>query len=215
MLHIAFRFRVALAASALLLFSGCLFEPTPNQPGTLATGNSANPQDTLSQAAPLDPSSYTSKPVPTGKLADMLMMGGYLYEPYNNWWNVQVLNAPVDPNSAQIIATIQSYESTGGRLHPDFAANFGIPYAVVDQNTPLVPVSFANSRESDAGAPGLPTGYPIPAAATTDPSYIENGGSSDGDRHLLVFDRDHRIAFELAQASYSSGQWSASYGAVF
>jgi hypothetical protein len=57
-----------------------------------------------------------------------------------------------------IIETIRSYESTGGRMHPDFTPSYGIPYAVVDGSTPLVPVTFGNTSESDRGAPDGPTG---------------------------------------------------------
>ena len=32
---------------------------------------------------------------------------------------------------------------------------------------------------------------------------------------MLLYDRDKRMAFELSYASYSNGQWSARYGAVF
>jgi hypothetical protein len=152
--------------------------------------------------------------VSTGLLSDLAPLGT-LYEPTNNWWNLEVDYAPVDPSSASIISTIQSYESTAGRLQPDFTPNYGIPYAVVDQNTPLVRVTFGNASESDAGAPGYPVGYPIPAAAATNTRFIENSGGTDGDRHMLLFDPSRRLAFELSYASYSNGTWSAGYGAVF
>jgi len=110
---------------------------------------------------------------------------------------------------------IRSYESTGGRMHPDFTPSYGIPYCVVDNSTPLVPVSLRNTGESDRGAPGYPAGYPIPAAATTNLRYIENSGGLDGDRHLLIYNRDNRMVYELSYASYSDGVWSAGYGSVF
>jgi hypothetical protein len=155
-------------------------------------------------------------PVPTtiqtGLLPDL---NGPVYFPLDNWWNLDMSAAPVDPNSATIIATIASYESTGGRLHPDFTPSYGIPYCVVDASTPLVPITLSNTSESDAGYPGGPTGYPIPAAATTNLRYIENAGGTDGDRHLLILDTSRKAAFELSYASYSGGRWSAGYGAVF
>lgn len=214
MLHHVLRTLVVLAPFALVTLAGCSHEPSPT---TLAPGAPGLVSTNLDDSAstPIEPLDYTSEPVETGLLADMWKLGGYLYEPVDNWWNTRVLHAPVDPNSAQIIQTIESYEATGGRLHPDFASDSGIPYCVVDQSTPLVPVSFMDPGESDAGVPGGPAGYPIPAAATTDLRYIENAGGINGDRHLLVFDKDQRVAFELVQASYANGQWSASYGAVF
>src|SRR5580765_1644646 len=58
--------------------------------------------------------------------------------PADNWWNVDIRSAPVDPNSANFIAFINN----GGtrRLHPDFGGEespgsteiYGIPYVVVD-----------------------------------------------------------------------------------
>jgi hypothetical protein len=151
--------------------------------------------------------------VSTGLLADMTSMGT-LYARPDNWWNLEVRHAPRDPNSAAIIAMI-SDQGNGGRLHPDFTPNYGIPYAVVDRRTPRVPVSLRNSRESDKGAPGEPVGYPIPDGAAHNKRFLESGGSLDGDRHLLLFDRDSRTVFELSYAQYSDGKWSAGYGAVF
>ena len=152
--------------------------------------------------------------VTTGLLSDLTSLGT-LYSPSDNWWNLRVDSAPLDPNSSSIIATIRSYESTGGRMHPDFTPDYGIPYCVVDNSTPLVPVSLGNTSESDRGAPGYAPGYPIPAAAKTNLRYIENSGGLDGDRHLLMYNRDNRMVYELSYASYSSGVWSAGYGAVF
>ena len=137
MLHPARR-PVALAAIALAALAGCS-KPAPDMLGP--TSPSTTLADTLS-LSPSDSLAYSSRPVETGLLGDMLMLGGELYEPRDNWWNTRISNAPVDPNSAQIIATIAGYESTGGRLHPDFAPDFGIPYSVVDESTPLVPVQF-------------------------------------------------------------------------
>ncbi|HET6349736.1 MAG TPA: hypothetical protein VFH88_11700 [Candidatus Krumholzibacteria bacterium] len=138
-----------------------------------------------------------------------------IYQPSDNWWNLNVSSAPVDPNSATIISRIKSFESTGGRLHPDFTPNYGIPYCVVSGDTPLVPVDFSYASESDKGAPGRPSGYPIPAAAKTNPYYLENAGGSDGDRHMLIIDRDNMLLFELSYANWNGSQWTAGAGAVF
>ena len=152
--------------------------------------------------------------VPLGLLADLTALGT-LYEPADNWWNLDVTGAPLDPNSDEIIATIQGYESSVPGLHPDFTPNFGIPYAVVGNETPLVPVELRNRGESDAGAPGFPAGYPIPAEAITNHRYRENAGGRTGDRHLLIYHRDQRMVFELSYAEYEDGRWTAGYGAVF
>lgn len=145
--------------------------------------------------------------------------------PADNWWNVNVSQAPVDPNSADFIDFIGS----GTTLHPDFGGNadvfpetYGIIYVSVPGTQPLVPVTFVEfGDESDDGAPGRPPGYPIPEAAKTQPGYIEGGypGNADvsGDRHLLLVDRDRRLLYELyhTQWNASLNRWEAGSGAIF
>lgn len=143
--------------------------------------------------------------------------------PPDNWWNLDVSAAPVDPGSAGFIAFI----GAGRGLHPDFGGDdtstqfgiFGFPYAVVPGTQPLEQVTFVLSPdESDAGAPGRPPGYPIPVAARTQPKWIEGGnpgGCADNDCHMLLVDRDHRILFELYQAHWNADHWEAGSGAIF
>ncbi len=125
--------------------------------------------------------------------------------PDDNAWNVRVDQAPVEPNSATLIASI----GVSRPLHPDFGADynggpFGIPYIVVDSTVTPVPVSFDYASESDPGP------YPIPSSAP-----IEGGSASTGDRHVLVIDRDHWRLYELF-AAYPQGRgWHAGSGAVF
>jgi hypothetical protein len=143
--------------------------------------------------------------------------------PADNWWNVDITGAPVDPASASFITFI----GPDKRLHPDlggdvdpYPAIYGIPYVVVSGNTPLEQVVFEYDDESDAGAPGRPPGYPIPVQARTEPKWIEGGtagGGTEGDRHLLLVDRDNRILYELFAARWDAGQqrWEAGSGAIF
>jgi hypothetical protein len=145
--------------------------------------------------------------------------------PPDNWWNLDVSAAPVDPRSA---AFIEFIGATRG-MHPDFGGDagsepeiYGFPYASVDAAQPLVPVTFVEyGDESDAGAPGRPPGYPIPEQAKTQSRWIEGGhpGNVDpgGDRHLLIVDRDRRILYELYRAQWDAarGRWEAGSGAIF
>ncbi len=80
------------------------------------------------------------------------------------------------------------------------------PYVVVPGTQPKVPVKFAYSDESDPGP------YPIPRDAP-----IEGGEKSQGDRHVLVVDRDNRMLYELFAARRPSGGkgWEAGSGAIF
>lgn len=121
--------------------------------------------------------------------------------PADNPWNTDVSLAPVDPNSATLIA------SCGVRnLHPDFGTAYGIPYVLVGTATPRVPVSFAYASESDAGP------YPIPVNAP-----IEGGSGSSGDRHVLVVDTVSWKLYELFDAHPLNGgaSWRAGSGAIF
>ncbi len=150
-------------------------------------------------AEPLDANLFK---VGLGKGASL---GGRQVFPADNPWNTRIDTAPVDPNSAALIASI------GGNLHPDFGANwnggpFGIPYVVVKGTQKKVKVKFAYADESDKGK------YPIPKTAP-----IEGGSKSRGDRHVIVLDRDHWKLYELFNARRVSGStsWKAGSGAVF
>lgn len=121
--------------------------------------------------------------------------------PADNPWNTPIDTQPVDPNSDTYINSIGRSDA----FHPDFGANwnggpFGIPYIVVNGRTPLVPVTFEVSDESDPGP------YPIPANAPIEPG---------GDRHVLVLDRDNWILYELYAAVKTGNAWTAYSGAKF
>ena len=115
---------------------------------------------------------------------------------------------PVDPNSANLIASIGL--NTG--LHADFGTVYdgapnGIPYVVVSGTQSLVIINFtAYGDESDPGP------YPVPLNAP-----IEGGPNSSGDRHVLVIDRDHWKLYELGYAFpiNNGASWNANCGAVF
>ncbi|MCC6348218.1 MAG: hypothetical protein IT347_01330 [Candidatus Eisenbacteria bacterium] len=146
--------------------------------------------------------------------------------PVDNWWNLDISSAPVDPGSAAFIDFVSGRtpgNPTATRsMHPDFGPPpFGMPYVVVGANQPLVPVTFSPyGSQSDAGAPGRPAGYPIPAIARTQAGYIEGaiaGGGSSGDRHLLIVDRSRRLLFETWATRWNSSaaRWEAGSGATF
>ncbi len=144
--------------------------------------------------------------------------------PLDNWWNTDVTAAPVDPGSAEFI----NYVGGSRGMHPDFGGDsgdpgspiYGIPYIVVRSTQPLVPVAFDYDDESDLGAPGRPPGYPIPEEAKTQQKWIEGGLAAndpraDGDRHMLLVDRDLRILYELYALRWTGSRWEAGSGAIF
>lgn len=128
--------------------------------------------------------------------------------PPDNPWNEDISNAPVDPNSNNLIASI----GTTVTLHPDFGTVFngapnGIPYVVVAGNQARVPINFTlYGDESDPGP------YPVPPDAP-----IEGGPTSTGDRHVLVIDRDNWKLYEMGNSFPINGgaSWDASGGAIF
>jgi hypothetical protein len=148
--------------------------------------------------------------------------------PPDNWWNLDISHAPVDPGSASYVSFVGATRA----LHPDFGGDvstgsaqvYGFPYAVVDGTTPLRAVQFQYADESDGvdhtTNRSVPF-YPIPDEAITQAHWIESGdpgnvdlrGSSD--RHMLIVDRDHRYLFELYNVFYDGAQWQAGSGAFF
>ena len=141
--------------------------------------------------------------------------------PPDNWWNADISSAPVDPNSAAFIDFIGATRA----LHPDLGGDadpppliYGIPYVVVPGDLPMEQVTFLYADESDYQAPGRPPGYPIPVQARNESKWIEGGepgGGDDGDRHLLIVDRDNRILYELYALKWNGSSWEAGSGAIF
>jgi hypothetical protein len=135
-------------------------------------------------------------------------LNGFIPFPSDNAWNQDISAAPVDPNSSAIINLIG--DSTP--LHPDFGAglyggqSIGIPYIVVS-GSPFVPIKYtAYGSESDPGPMPVPKNAPIEG-------YPNPG---NGDRHVLVLDRDNCWLYEL-YSSYSqkNGSWEAASGVVW
>jgi hypothetical protein len=152
--------------------------------------------------------SPTPTPAPTPDLGSGASLHGKQLFPADNPWNQDISNLPVDPNSANLIASIGV--NTG--LHPDFGTVYngapnGIPYIVVSSTQSLVPMNWtAYGPESDPGP------YPVPPNAP-----IEGGPNSTGDRHVLVIDRDHWKLYELGYGFPldNGASWNANCGAIF
>lgn len=122
--------------------------------------------------------------------------------PKDNPLNQEVAHAPVDPRSAQYIASI----GASLHLHADFGTDpaYGIPYAVVGSRQPKVPIHFtAYGSESDPGP------YPVP------PNAPVEGAGAEGDRHVLVLQERTCKLYELYDARRAGRAWDADSGAVF
>jgi hypothetical protein len=118
---------------------------------------------------------------------------------------VRIDGLDVAANSATLIDTIGPTKG----LHMDFGSytGYGIPYQVVTASTPRSTVTFQYDDESDH------VGYPIP----TTPLIEGNGPptSTEGDRHILMVDRDACRLYELFAAHKVGGQWHAGSGATW
>jgi hypothetical protein len=124
--------------------------------------------------------------------------------PADNALNQEIANAPVSPDSASYVASI----GLSAHLHPDFGTNpkYGIPFSVVGEEQPKVPVKLTKYRsESDPGP------YPLPLDAP-----IEGGGKNGhGDKHVLVLQEGSCMLYELYKAHLKGQEWTAAAGAVF
>src|SRR5262245_52919236 len=135
--------------------------------------------------------------------------------PADNPWNQRISSAPVAGNSATLVSSI----GASSHVHADFGsglyagADIGIPINVVTGTQPRVNVVIdAYADESDLVPIPIPNnaiveGDPLPSAQNT------------GDRHLLVYDRDNNIEYELFNAHRPSeepdGQWHGDSEAVW
>ena len=142
----------------------------------------------------------------TVQLGPNASLGGRRAFPDDNLWNKDISQSPVDAHSDRYIASI----GTDAPLHPDFGPPYhgepnGIPYVVVPGKQKRVPVTFRYASDSDPGP------YPIPADAP-----IEGGpNAKEGDRHVLIIDRDNWMLYELFAAERKGNQWHAGSGAIF
>lgn len=143
---------------------------------------------------------------PSVELGPNANLNGARLLPGDSPWHEDISGSPVDPNSEAILARI----GLDKPLHADFGGEWegvpiGIPYVVVGGDQEKVPVTFEYAEESDPGP------YPVPPDAP-----IEGGPKGDGDRHVLVLDRDAWTLFELFDAvPDGNGGWKAGSGAIW
>jgi hypothetical protein len=141
-------------------------------------------------------------------MAQSPQLGGCDMFPVSNVWNTRIDHLPVDANSAIYIATIGAAKP----LVADFGSGLyrrepiGIPFVVVPESQPRVPVVFTDAAdESDPGP------YPVPHDAP-----IEGGPRGKGDRHVLVLQQGACKLYELFNAvPQYDGSWKAYSGAIF
>ena len=158
-------------------------------------------------------------------------------------WNQNIANAPVAANSAAIITHIGS----SIKLHPDWGQDspsngtsplYGIPYNVVHGNSSTV--TKVNVIIDNYPGESNIVPVPIPSGAVIEGDYQNgpnpNGGGYNagqrGDSHLIVWDEDNNVAYELygvtrpsdpnlfpdtsgVELQHTDGQWHAAQESVW
>jgi hypothetical protein len=145
----------------------------------------------------------------SGATASPPTIAGCPVFPASSPWNQKIDKLPVASNSAQLIASM----GVDSGVHADFGSGLyngsriGIPYAVVHaKSTPKSRVTFEYADESDKGP------YPIPKNV---PVEGYPGHADQGDRHVVLVDRDSCTLYELSGMQKQSGHWSGWSGAIW
>lgn len=124
-----------------------------------------------------------------------------------SYWTTSVASAPVDANSATIVAAAGF---TGNHLHADFGTQYGYPYQIVDSTiNPKTPIAVLLP----------PTGYGDESDIVVEPidgtAPIEgnpaNGSAVAGDQHMIILDRAKCWLYETYNTTRST---SLAYGAM-
>jgi len=130
--------------------------------------------------------------------------------PADNPWNTDISQAPVDPNSALIMANLGSYA-----VKADFGSGtwegspIGIPYVVVCGDQQKYTVTWrGNDYDDNYGSESDPGPYAIPLNAPIE-------GNGHGDAHVIAVDKDNKKLYELYNAEVKNNRWYASSGAIF
>jgi hypothetical protein len=135
-------------------------------------------------------------------------LNGFVSFPSDNLWNKDISTAPVDANSAALLAFI----GPAIGLHADFGAGqfqgstIGIPYQIVNGQQALTSINFtAYGSESDPGPMPIPLNAPIEG--------YPNPGT--GDRHVLILDTANCFLYEMDSSYPQASSWNADSAAVW
>ena len=141
------------------------------------------------------------------------IVGGCPVLPPDSPWNTDVSSAPLAADSAALVGA----QATGHAVHLDFGdtqSEYGIPYALVGPNQRRVPIAFGTDGadygdESDHGP------FPIPPTAPIEGAPAGQPDPQEGDRHVIVIQRERCVDYELYNAVRRDGgaSWQVSSSA--
>jgi hypothetical protein len=121
--------------------------------------------------------------------------------PSDNVWNTPIDDLPVNRNSAAWAASLPGKHLTLG-FGPAGGKNYGFPFAIVDNSTPMVSVAISYLAESDPGP------YPFTADTPIEPY-------DGGDAHALMINKDTCVLYELYDAHWNDGHPKAANGVIY
>jgi hypothetical protein len=133
--------------------------------------------------------------------------------PPDSAWNTDISHAPLAADSARLVGA----QAAGHDVHLDFGSTereYGIPYAIVPSSQRRVPITYGTDGadygdESDHGP------FPIPPTAPIEGANAQQPNPGEGDRHVLVVQRERCVDYELYNAVRVNGgaSWQVSSSA--
>jgi hypothetical protein len=133
--------------------------------------------------------------------------------PPDSAWNTEVGHAALAADSGTLVGA----QAAGHAVHLDFGDNqreYGIPYAIVGAGQRRVPITYGTDGadygdESDHGP------FPIPPTAPIEGANAQQPDPQEGDRHVLVVQRERCVDYELYNAVRVNGgaAWQVSSSA--
>ena len=133
--------------------------------------------------------------------------------PPDSAWNTDISHAPLAGDSATLVGA----QAAGHDVHLDFGdtqREYGIPFAIVPDNQRRVAITYGTDGadygdESDHGP------FPIPPTAPIEGANAQQPNPTEGDRHVLVVQRQRCVDYELYNAVRVNGgaSWQVSSSA--
>jgi hypothetical protein len=133
--------------------------------------------------------------------------------PPDSAWNTDISSAPLAGDSS----TLVDAQAAGHDVHLDFGdtqREYGIPFAIVPATQRRVPITYGTDGadygdESDHGP------FPIPPTAPIEGATAQQPNPPEGDRHVLVLQRERCVDYELYNAVRVGGgaSWQVSSSA--
>jgi len=132
------------------------------------------------------------------------------YFPSGSIWTRDVSHAPLDPNSATMIAALAGAGGWGyGRMQVDLS----LRVLKAGADTPYVP--FRKGAGFYAADSDNPSTIPLPIGGGIEGETSYHCNTDERDCHLIVVDRDRGELWEAYQANYANGGLSANFVAVW